>query len=80
MKQNNTRRELAHALSLFSQLGITMAVCVIVGVTLGKYLDRFFGTAPVLLVLFALLGGGAAFRALYSMAIGPLDPTNRRKK
>ena len=44
-----------------------MAASVLIGVLLGKYLDRFFGTAPWLLLIFSFLGVGAAIRAIFTI-------------
>ena len=57
--------ELVRALSLFSQIGFTIAACVLVGVFLGRFLDNLLGTRPWLLLVFSLLGAGAAFKSLF---------------
>ena len=62
-------RDIMRALGLFTQLGITMAVCVWIGVMAGKYLDKLLGTSPWLLVACALIGAAAAFKALYDIVI-----------
>jgi ATP synthase protein I len=61
-------KEFLRALSFFSQIGITMAACVLIGVLLGRFLDSLMGTSPWLLLLFSLLGAGAAFKALFDLA------------
>ena len=55
------------ALSLLSQIGISMAACIIIGVFLGMFLDSILGTSPWLLIIFSLFGVGAAFKALFDM-------------
>ena len=72
-KQKNEgsgRSEFAKAITFLSQIAITMAVCVLIGVLLGNYLDRLFGTSPWLLLIFSLLGVGASFKALLDMMPG----------
>ena len=64
-KQGN---EVLQGLSFFTQIGVTMAACIFVGVFLGKYLDRLLGTSPWLLLVFSLLGAAAAFRQIFVMA------------
>lgn len=59
--------EALRALAYFSQIGVTMAASVLVGVLLGRYLDELLGTAPWLLLLFSLMGVGAAIKALFNM-------------
>jgi len=62
------RNKLLHALAFLSQAGVTMASCVFIGVLLGKALDRLLGTAPWLLLVFSLLGAGAALKSLFDLA------------
>lgn len=63
-------KELLRALSFFSQIGITMAACVFIGVFVGRYLDSLLGTSPWLLLLFSFLGAAAAFKALFELGKG----------
>lgn len=48
----------------FSHIGVTMTLSVLIGVMLGNYLDDLLGTSPWLLLIFSLLGVGAAFKTL----------------
>ena len=61
-------RELLRSLYMISQIGLTIAACVIIGVLLGRFLDNTFGTSPVLLIIFSLLGAGAGFRSIFQYA------------
>lgn len=60
--------EFLRALAHFSHIGVTMAATVFVGVLVGKYLDGLFRTSPWLLLLFSLLGTGAALRVIFSLS------------
>lgn len=62
------RREMMQALSLFFQIGITLVVCVVMGVFLGRFLDSLLGTAPWLLLLFTFFGAGAAFKFIFDLS------------
>lgn len=62
-RNHNTMRGLAQ----LSQIGITIVVTVLVGVLLGRFLDNWLGTSPWLLLVFSLLGAGAAIRNLFDM-------------
>jgi len=44
-----------------------MAASVLVGVLLGKYLDGLLDTTPWLLLIFSLLGVGAAIKSLFNI-------------
>lgn len=61
--------ELLKALALFTQLGISMAACVFIGVFAGKLLDRLFGTSPWLLMICSLVGGLSSFKVMYDLVI-----------
>lgn len=67
-EKKSSRGELLRALSFFSQIGVTIVACVMVGVFLGKLLDGLLGTSPWLLLIFSLLGAGAALRAIFNLA------------
>lgn len=67
MDKQPKNSEALRAFGYFSQIGVTMAASVLVGVLLGKYLDEMCGTSPWLLLIFSLLGVGAAMKALFNM-------------
>jgi len=61
-------RDWVRALAFLSQIGVTVAACIIVGVFLGRFLDNLFGTSPILIIICSLLGVGAAFKAIFDLA------------
>ncbi|MGI6425227.1 MAG: AtpZ/AtpI family protein [Tepidanaerobacteraceae bacterium] len=65
--KGSRNRETLRALAYFSQIGITMAASVLVGVLMGKYLDTLLGTSPWLVLIFSLLGVGAAIKAMFNI-------------
>ena len=65
---DNERNEVMRSLSQVGQIGITLTVCVLAGVFIGRFLDGVFGTTPWLLLIFSLIGAGAAFKSLIDMA------------
>ena len=56
------------ALSLLTQIGVTIIACVAVGILLGRLIDSLLGTTPWLLLVFTLLGIAAAFKSIFDMA------------
>jgi ATP synthase protein I len=66
-KKQPNNYETMRALVYFSQIGITLAATLLIGVLLGKFLDNLFGTTPWLLLLFSLLGAGAAIKSMFYM-------------
>jgi len=68
-KKEKDRKEFIRALGVFSQLGMSMGACVIIGFFAGRFFDRILGTGtPWLTVLFAFLGSGAAIKMVYDIA------------
>jgi ATP synthase protein I len=62
------RNELIKGLSLISQIAFSIIACIVIGIFLGSFLDRWLGTSPWLLLVFSLLGTGAAFKSLYDLS------------
>ena len=60
-------KKLWRTLGYLSTIGLTMALSVGIGAVLGNWLDKKFGTAPWLLLVFLGFGIAAAFRNLHRM-------------
>ncbi|MCL2399468.1 MAG: AtpZ/AtpI family protein [Defluviitaleaceae bacterium] len=67
-KENGMGNDFVKGLSQLSQIGITMVVCILIGVFSGRFLDNIFNTSPWLLLIFSLLGAGAAFKYIYDLS------------
>lgn len=52
----------------FSTLGIEIGVALAIGILIGWYLDRLFGTEPWLMILFSIFGIIAGFRNIVRLA------------
>lgn len=66
-KEAKISSEFVKGMSQLSQIGITIIVCVLIGVFAGRFLDNLFNTTPWLLLVFSFLGAGAAFKYLYDL-------------
>lgn len=55
------------AFLLVDQIGISMIVPILLSMFIGIFLDKATGLDPLFLVIFILLGVGAAFRNLYQL-------------
>ncbi|MCL2222154.1 MAG: AtpZ/AtpI family protein [Oscillospiraceae bacterium] len=60
--------EFSRAFAMLSQIGISIVVCIGVGIGLGWFLDRILGTSPWLLLVFTIFGIVAAFKAILEFA------------
>lgn len=47
-------------------MGLVLAITTMLGLGVGLYLDRVFGTAPWLMIVFLILGVTAGFRNIYT--------------
>jgi len=62
------QNEFVQAMSFFLQIGVTIIACLAVGIFLGWLLDRFLGTSPWLLMVFAFFGVAAAFKSIFDFS------------
>jgi ATP synthase protein I len=46
---------------MLASMGIAMVLCTFLGLVIGLYLDRVFGTEPWLMIVFLILGIAAGF-------------------
>lgn len=71
------RREMLGASGQFMGHGLTLALAVLLFMGVGAWLDTKVGTAPVLMVIGAFVGGGAGFyRLYYHIVIQPRERDN----
>ena len=58
------------------RLGTDFVSAVIVGLVLGYWIDRFFETTPIFLIIFLILGALAGFRNVYKYATKVISKDN----
>jgi len=68
------------AAAKFAGVGLQFALTLLVGLALGTWLDRRFGTAPVFLYLGVFLGAGAAFYSMYRQLMANLEREEQAKR
>ena len=64
----------------YAGVGLQFAITLLVGLGLGTWLDRKFGTAPVFLYLGVFLGAGAAFYSMYRQLMANLERDEAAKR
>ncbi len=62
------KKRLLKALGMISTMGISVAVAIVIGVFIGRQLDKWFGTAPWFFFIFLFFGIAAGFRNIYIIA------------
>lgn len=65
-------------LSLISYIGISMVVPILGGLYIGKWIDARFGTEPIFLLIFIVMGVIVAFMNLFK--IGTKDVKKKTRK
>ncbi len=63
----NDKREILSSLLNYGTLGIEMGVSLAIGLAIGYFLDRFFGTSPILTLIFMGFGIAAGMKRLYTL-------------
>ena len=63
--KNKQRQENFRAYSLVMQIGVNMAISIVLPLLLGAFLDSKLGTSPWILLTLTILGVFSAFRNLF---------------
>ena len=61
-------KEIYRAFALITYLGVSVIICIGMGILIGWLLDRWLGTTPWLILVFTVLGIIAAIKSMYTMA------------
>ena len=67
-KESGTPQGRIRGMANLASLGIHMVVATFIGLFIGIYLDKYFSTAPWLMIVFFLLGLGAGFKNIFTAA------------
>jgi len=61
-----------------TSIGLSLVVAIFVGVGIGLFLDRYFGTKPYLTILFLILGITSGYKNMFYFIkkIGIFDDDN----
>ncbi len=62
---NEEVKRLLKAIGFLSTVGLAMVLSIVIGVSVGYYLDRWLKTKPIFFYTFLVIGIAAAFRSLY---------------
>lgn len=64
----------------YSSLGLEMGVAIAIGLVIGIYLDRRFGSSPWLTIIFFLLGVAAGFKNIIRLIIEEADKKENEER
>jgi ATP synthase protein I len=73
-------QKLWRTLGVLSTVGITLVAATVIGLYIGLWLDKQFGTSPWLTVVFLVLGIAAGFRNLFYYAKRSMQNDHERKE
>ncbi|HCC68594.1 MAG TPA: hypothetical protein DEP99_01745 [Nitrospiraceae bacterium] len=73
------KKELLRLLLVASTVGIHLVVATFIGLAIGYYLDKLFGTSPWLTIIFLIIGIAAGFKNLFRVALKERDNGNSEK-
>jgi ATP synthase protein I len=59
------KRELYKSLGFLSSTGISMVAAILIGLTMGYYLDKWLGTRPIFTLIMMFMGIVSGFRNVY---------------
>ena len=77
MKKENDKKEekfkIAYAVSLITQIGVTVSVIAVSFIALGYYADRYFDTLPIFVLIGAVLSFILSMFAVYRLVLPVMD-------
>ena len=84
MKKENKEKEekfkIAYAISLITQIGVTVSVITILFIGLGYYIDNYFNTLPIFVIIGAILSFLLSMFAVYYLVLPFIDRTQRKDR
>jgi ATP synthase protein I len=63
----DSKKETWLAFMTYGSLGLEMGLSVAIGIAIGYFLDKRFGTSPILTLVFLMFGLIAGMRRLYTL-------------
>jgi ATP synthase protein I len=67
-RMSKSTREAFNLLAVASSMGIAIVLATVIGLAIGYYLDKYFGTSPWLTLIFLILGIIAGFKNIWVIA------------
>ena len=74
----NEKFKISYALSLVTQIGITVSVITLAFIGFGHYADRYFNTSPVFILIGAILAFIFSMLAIYRLVLPIMDKDKKR--
>lgn len=61
------KNDISNALGLFTHIGVSMSICIIGCILIGRFIDTKLNTQPLFLIIFILLGVASAIFTMFKI-------------
>jgi F0F1-type ATP synthase assembly protein I len=72
-KNKNENFKISYALSLVTQIGVTVSVITLGFLGLGYYADKYFNVSPIFILIGAILAFISSMFAIYRLVLPVID-------
>ncbi|MCK5122920.1 MAG: AtpZ/AtpI family protein [Candidatus Pacebacteria bacterium] len=77
-KNKDEKFKISYALSLVTQIGVTVSVITLAFLGLGYYTDKHFNTSPIFILIGAILAFISSMLAIYHLVLPVMDRDKKR--
>ena len=79
-EEKEEKFKIAYAISLITQIGVTVSVITILFIGLGYYADGYFNTLPIFVIISAVLSFVLSMFAVYRLVLPAMDKLKKEDK
>jgi F0F1-type ATP synthase assembly protein I len=72
-KEKEENFKIAYAISLITQIGITVSIITVLFISLGYWADKYFGTLPVFVIIGAVFSFILSMFSVYRLVLPVMD-------
>ncbi len=77
MDNKNENFKISYAISLVTQIGVTVSVLTLAFLGLGYYADKYFNASPIFILLGAILAFIFSMLAIYHLVLPVIDKNRK---
>jgi len=75
--ENEEKFKIAYAISLITQIGVTVSVITVLFIGLGYWADGYFGTLPVFVIIGAIFSFVLSMFSVYRLVLPAMDKAGK---
>ncbi|MDF1498806.1 MAG: AtpZ/AtpI family protein [Patescibacteria group bacterium] len=79
-EEKKVRFEIAYAIGLITQIGITVSVITVSFIVFGYWADGYFGTLPIFVIIGAVLAFVFSMYGVYRLVLPVMDKEEKNDK